>query len=161
MIGGGAFEWVLGQKMFKPTLFILGTLSVLAITMFFFYAWILPYSTANWLVWVIGGIGLVLGLVAGFFLAKLARIGVAALGAWVGVILALIIHEAFLYATHSMVVFYLLVIGLGIVFGLIALWQYKIVLIFGTAFLGSYAMVRGVSLFIGGYPNEFTLISKI
>lgn len=101
MIGGGAFEWVLGQKMFKPTLFLLGTISVLAVTLFFFYAWILPYSTADWLVWLIGGIGLILGLVVGFFLAKLTRVGVAAFGAWIGVILALIIHEAFLYATHS------------------------------------------------------------
>ena len=101
LIVGGGFEWVLGQKMFKPTLFITGTLSVLTIVMFFFYAWVLPYSTASWLVWLIGAIGLILGLVAGFFLAKLAKIGIAALGAWVGVILALIIHEAFLYATHS------------------------------------------------------------
>lgn len=29
------------------------------------------------------------------------------------------------------------------------------------AFIGSFLMVRGVSLYCGGYPNEFTLIYMI
>ncbi len=147
--------------MFRPTLFLVGVLTTLALIMFMFYAWFLPYSTKSWTVWLIGGIALLLGLVVGFFLQKMARIGVCALGAWVGVVVALLIHETFMYATHSKAVFWIMVVGIALVFGLLALWKYKWVLIFGTAFLGSYFMVRAVSLFAGGYPNEFTLIDDI
>ncbi len=50
---------------------------------------------------MIGGVGLILGGIAGYFLTKLVRIGIAALGAWVGVIISLLIHEAFMYAVHQ------------------------------------------------------------
>lgn len=161
MIAGGAFEWALGQKMFKPTLFIIGTFSVFALVMFFFYAWVLPYTTAKWTVWLIGSIGVILGLGVGFVLTKLARIGIAALGAWTGIVIGLIIHEAFMFSVHSQAVFWIMLIGCGAIFGALAFWKHKLVLMFATAFLGSYAMVRGLSLFTGGYPNEFTLISRI
>jgi MFS family permease len=157
----GAFQWSLGQKMFKPTLFIIGLLSTLAIIMFVFYAWFLPYSTKPWTVWLIGSIAILLGLVVGFFFAKMARIGVCALGAWCGVVIALLVHETVMYNTHSKAVFWIMVVGIAAALGALALWKYKWVLIFGTAFIGSYFMVRAASLFIGGYPNEFTLIDDI
>ena len=64
----GAFEWSLGQKMFRPTLFIVGLLSTLGVILFIFYAWFLPHSNKSWTVWLIGTIGLGLGIVVGFFL---------------------------------------------------------------------------------------------
>jgi hypothetical protein len=161
MILVGGFEWGLGQKMFKPTLFIVGTLSVLGFIMLAFYAWFLPVSSATWLVWLIGSVGLILGLIVGFFLTKMVRIGVAALAAWGGVVIALLIHEAFMYHIHSQAVFWVMICGFGAVFALTTLWKYKWVLIFSTSFLGSYLVVRGASLFIGGYPNEFTMINEI
>jgi hypothetical protein len=88
------------------------------------------------------------------------RIGVAALGAWVGVISSLLIHEAFMYSLHQQWLFWLMIIGFGAVFGGVSFWKYKLILIFATAFIGSYMMTRGVSLYIGGYPNEFTLIHQ-
>jgi len=161
MIGIGTFQWALGQKLFKPTLFILGTLSVLCLILFVFYALFLPTGTKSWTIWVIGSVGLLLGLILGFFLTKLVRIGVAALGAWIGVILALLIQSAFMYTIHSNWVFWTMVIGFGVVFGGVGFWQYKLFLMFSTAFIGAYLDVRGASLFIGGYPNEFTMINQI
>lgn len=46
-------------------------------------------------------------------------------------------------------------------FGFVACIRYKLVLIVVTAFNGAYMVIRGISIFAGGYPNEFTLISKI
>ena len=54
-----------------------------------------------------------------------------------------------------------MVIGFGAVFGGVSFWKYKLIMMFATAFLGSYFMVRGVSLYCGGYPNEFTLINMV
>lgn len=161
MIVIGGFQWAFGQKLFKPTLFLIGTISVLGLVLFVFYAVFLPTGSKSWTIWVVGAVGLLLGLILGYFLAKLVRVGVAALGAWIGVILALLIHSAFLYSIHSQAVFLTMLIGFGIVFGGISFWKYKLFLMFGTAFIGSYLSVRGVSLFAGGYPNEFTMINQI
>lgn len=35
------------------------------------------------------------------------------------------------------------------------------IVIISTALIGSYAFVRGLSLLIGGFPNEFTLYQEI
>jgi len=35
------------------------------------------------------------------------------------------------------------------------------VLIITTSLLGSYAIVRSISILFGGYPNEFTLKAKL
>ena len=161
MIIIGGFELSYGLKLFKPTLFIIGTISVVAVILFVFYAWFLPRATAQWVTWVMLAVSTGLGLVFGFFLQKMTRIGVCALGAWGGVALGLLINTTFLYKTNSNTVFYLLVVGLAVVFGLVGLWKYKWVLIGGTAFVGSYVFVRGWSLFIGGFPNEFTIITEI
>ena len=101
MISIGAFIWALGLKPFKPTIFIVFTLSTFFVIMLFFYALILPITTKDRTVWVIGSVGLVLGLIVGFFMTKLARLGVAALGAWIGFVGGLLIHEAFLYHSNQ------------------------------------------------------------
>jgi len=98
LVGLGGFLWTLGHKLVKPTIFSIVLLTVFSLIMVMFYALFLPKTTKEWTIWVIGGVALLLGSIAGFFLAKLVRIGVAALGAWVGVIISLLIHEAFMYA---------------------------------------------------------------
>jgi hypothetical protein len=41
----GAFQWAFGQKLFKPTLFVIGTIVVLGLILFVFYAFFLPTGT--------------------------------------------------------------------------------------------------------------------
>ena len=82
LIGVGTFQWALGQKLFKPSMFLIGVISVLGLVMFVFYAVFLPTGTKEWTIWVLGGIGLILGVIVGYFLTKLVRFGVCALGAW-------------------------------------------------------------------------------
>ena len=65
-----------------------------------FYAIFLPRNTKVWTIWVVGTVSIILGGIAGFFMVKLVRLGVAAIGAWVGIIISLLIHEAFMYALH-------------------------------------------------------------
>ena len=33
-----------------------------------------------------------------------------------------------------------------------------IIIIFATSFIGAYTLIRGISLFAGGFPSEFTVI---
>ena len=52
-------------------------------------------------------------------------------------------------------------IGFALNFGVVAFWKFRLFLIFSTSFIGSYAFIRGISIFIGGFPNEFTIIQEI
>jgi len=40
----------------------------------------------------------------------------------------------------------------------LAYWLQDAIIIFATSFIGAYTFIRGISLFAGGYPNEFTVI---
>lgn len=122
MIGAGGFIWALGNKLFKPTIFVVFAGTVFFLIMLFFYALILPLSTQDWTVWLIGSIGLVLGLIVGFFMTKLARIAIAALGGWIGFISGLLIHEAFLYHTGQQWLLWVICIGLAVIGFVITFW---------------------------------------
>jgi hypothetical protein len=63
-------------------MFLIGVVSVLGLIMFVFYAVFLPTGTKEWTIWVIGSVGVLLGCILGYFLMKLVRLGVCALGAW-------------------------------------------------------------------------------
>lgn len=34
-------------------------------------------------------------------------------------------------------------------------------MIVGTAFIGAYAMMRGIGMYAGGFQNEYTIVSEI
>jgi len=48
-------------------------------------------------------------------------------------------------------------IGCAIIAAVLSFFIYEHVLINMTSFGGAYMLVRGISLYAGGFPNEFTL----
>jgi len=89
------------------------------------------------------------------------RVGVALLAGWGGVMLGLVIYNAFLYKANSNILFWCFIIGMGLVFSIISFFVFEHACILATAFVGSYCVIRGISLYAGHYPNEFTLIDMI
>lgn len=57
--------------------------------------------------------------------------------------------------------FFVTIIGLGTVFAGLSFYIYDHILIGSTSLIGSYAFIRGISLYAGGYPNEFTIAELI
>lgn len=51
-------------------------------------------------------------------------------------------------------------IGFAIIASILSFYFYDRVLILATSFGGSYMLLRGISLYAGGFPNEFTLVEK-
>ena len=49
----------------------------------------------------------------------------------------------------------------GIVLGVLSFIWFDYIVIICTSILGGYLFIRGISLFAGGYPNEFTLYERI
>ena len=57
--------------------------------------------------------------------------------------------------------FWLFIFGLAAISAGLSFVIFDHVLIFSTSLIGSYSFVRGISLYAGGYPNEFTLAELI
>lgn len=61
----------------------------------------------------------------------------------------------------SQALFWVVIAGSGLLLGVISCFVYVQAAIISTAFVGAYMMIRGVSVFLGHFPNELTLIDQI
>lgn len=146
-----------GRKLFKPTICLLGTAAFVCLSLLFFYSVFFNSNTKLWVGWIILTISVVVGVIVGLLLAKASKLGVAVLAGWGGVCLALILYGAFIHKAESQIVFWLFLVGLAALFAGLSLIMFDHILIASTSLIGSYAFVRGISLYAGRYPNEFTL----
>lgn len=109
--------------------------------------------------WVIVGSSAVVGLLVGFAVKKYRSIGVACLAAWGGVAIGLLLTTTFF--VQSPYAKYGIIIGCAIILAFFAFKVEKLVVIAITGLLGSYMIVRGISLYAGGFPNEMALGDEI
>jgi hypothetical protein len=105
----------------------------------------------------------VLGTFVGYLSIKLVTVGMVLLGGLFGAIVGLILFSTIVYRIcdgQSWVLLLTVIIcsaGSGILG-----WHLKSegVIVF-SSLIGSYMIVRAVSWFVGGYPNEWTLFQQI
>ena len=85
------------------------------------------------------------------------------LGASLGFSISTFVYDAILplIKWDAQLLYYVTVVACCILFALIALCVVKHVLIFGTAIIGGYLIIRGSSLIIGKYPNESQLLDLV
>lgn len=160
-IVGGAFFCFLGKKLFKAAIFVVTAILTVFAILLLFYTTFLKDTTENWVGWVVLVCSILIGLVAGFFVMKLERLGAALLAGWGGFLLGMMLNEMAFYKVGSVALFWSLAIGCAIIAAVLSFFLFEHVLIIGTAFGGAYMLVRGVSMYAGGFPNEFTLISQV
>lgn len=106
-------------------------------------------------------IGLALAVGAGYVLFKLEKVGATIVAVACGFFVGTALYNTLFFWTNE---FYLLMgmnIGFSILFGYLSWVLFEKVLIVGTALLGSYAFVRGISMFAGHFPNEIDLMQKL
>jgi len=94
-------------------------------------------------------------------LFKCQKLGAAVLGGWGGFLLGILLNTTVLFLANSEVLFWITTVLCAIVGAVCAFFFFETVVISATAFSGSYLFVRGFSLYIGGYPNEFTLAEAL
>lgn len=92
---------------------------------------------------------------------KCQKLGAAVLGGWGGFLLGILLNTTVLFLANSEVLFWITTVLCAIVGAVCAFFFFETVVISATAFSGSYLFVRGFSLYIGGYPNEFTLAEAL
>lgn len=65
------------------------------------------------------------------------------------------------FVIGSAVWYWIIIVVLALVFAVLAFFTEKHVIMFVTSFVGSYSLIRGISLYAGGFPNEVELHNEI
>lgn len=103
-----------------------------------------------------------LGVLAGWFIYKIERVGITLLGAAAGFLGGFLLYTfVFIQWLQSSILLGVLA-GLGaIILGYLT-WKFqRLLVVYLSAFIGAYAFVRGISIFGGHYPSEVELYGQI
>jgi len=164
LIVAGIFFCFFGRKFVKVSEILAGVVLVLFLSLFLLFSYLqIQYNTVVF--WVIIGVSVALGILAGWFISKLEWLPPAILGGALGYILGYVIYNAFLkyIKTQPLVVFWT-TIGCCIIVGVIlGICLSRHIMIISTAVLGGYAIIRGASFMLGHFPDEqqvFDLIQQ-
>ncbi|OQR80593.1 hypothetical protein ACHHYP_17443 [Achlya hypogyna] len=149
----GLIATFFGYKLVRPCIFLAGF--VIGSVVFFLiaeriFANASYIDTACWIAFAVGG------LLVGSFVLWLYKVGIFAVGALAGVLLATQIHNSFgylLYPSHPNTVLIILLVVFGLALGLVALKLERPFLVFASSAFGAVAAVWGIGFFAGGYPN--------
>lgn len=113
------------------------------------------HETSKTVFWiVIGSFGLI-SLCLGYAFYKLQKFGVIILGLVAGVLIAHIVTSAVLISNRY--VWWIITIACPVTLGFFSCMCQKNIRIVFTALIGSYAVTRGISSYLGGFPNEMEL----
>ncbi len=102
------------------------------------------------------------GLAAGWFVKKTARIAKTVLGCIGGFMASILVYGLVLgqFLQNPWIVFLLMLAG-TVLGGYLVYKFEKNILIQLTAFVGSYSIIRGLGLVFGGYISEFSIIGEL
>ena len=124
----------------------------------------LPSGCAEWIIWVMLAVGLIIGIVLGIIVYKYHEKVIAILaGAISGFFLGQFLYSLFgnqIPANGVLMNVIFVVVSIGILIA-VACFLKDTIVIFATSFIGSYCFIRGISLFAGSFPDEFTIIDLV
>lgn len=157
----GVYNILLGGKMFRVTILLFGIISTVAFVFFLLFFILEIEDMSQLLIWLWLFSSISLGAVIGYFMTRIIKVGVCVIGWWTGLVFAILLDSLIFNRFHMAFFLYFLIAIFVALFGLLAYKYYQYVLIFSSAILGSYFLVRGSSLLIGGYPNEMDLLDQL
>jgi hypothetical protein len=147
-----------GKQLFAGICFLVGSFISATLLLLLYYSQFVTADTKIGWIWTVSVVCILLGLVGGYILYKLQRIAGAILAAWGGFMISMLIASTFL--KNSSIAFWLFNFIIALVCAVVSYFAYYHTVIISTGFIGSYLLVRGVSLFTGGFPNELEYIKK-
>ena len=156
----GLFNCILGKKFAKHTAFLL-CVFIVTILVLVFSQYVLPSGCAEWIIWVMFAVGIILGCTAGYFTFKYHEKVMALLtGGISGFFIGQFLYSLFgnqIPANGIVINIVFVVVSIGVMIA-IAYFFKKFIIIFATSFIGAYCFIRGISLFAGGFPDEITVM---
>jgi hypothetical protein len=114
-----------------------------------------------WLAIVCLIIGLALGGLTGLLLYKTWMVGACVLAAIAGVFGMIALYNLLFAATDNFWILLVMIIGGAVGAVILTRKYFDMLVMISTSVLGSYSLVRGISMFAGGFPNELVLMDKL
>jgi hypothetical protein len=163
MILVGLYLGILGKKLFKVSICMIGGVVFTLVASLLLFTVFLDRSSPNSTGWIIMGVCGFVSIFVGLALAYFFHIGAAVAGGWGGVVLGLILYNSFVYKidTNGQVVFWIFIVLMGGIFAALAFWMFWHVIIVSTSLAGAYSVMRGISIYAGGFPGELEIIDLI
>jgi hypothetical protein len=155
----GLFLAFFGNKFVNAVIYIIATAALFLIVSNLFFTLFLEKVKTKWVQWTIVGVIFVAANLVAFVLIKFRRWAVAALAAFGGALVGILLSSTF--AIGSAGGYYGIVIGMAVVFFIVTFFIEQKMIIFITSFVGSYCLIRGISVYAGGFPNEIQLHDQI
>jgi hypothetical protein len=155
----GLFFSFFGNKFVNIVIFLTGTAAILIIgaSLFMNYA-LAKVSSQVWL-WVSFVVILLVAMGIGALLVKFRKYGIGLFAAWGGVMLGFLVTTTF--AVMNVYAYWAIIVAAAIAMFFVAVKVEKTVIILLTAFIGSYAFIRGISLYAGHFPSETELHNEL
>ena len=88
-------------------------------------------------------------------MVKFRKWGIAILAGWGGIMVGFLITSTFVITKPP--AYWATIVGCGAAFAILAFFIETGVIMFVTSFAGSYFLIRGISLYAGGFPNEMEI----
>lgn len=149
-----------GLKFINFTVFTVTATAGTAVSGMFLYQFT-DVTASQWIFWVLFFVCLVLGLAMGYAALKLEKVAIFLVGGVLG-----FIGGDLLYMTviHPMLtqpvnpnIFRIVVIVCVLIAGFLAFFLFETVFIVATSLIGSYMIIRCVSIFVGHFPAEINV----
>ncbi|CDW77915.1 UNKNOWN [Stylonychia lemnae] len=107
-------------------------------------------------------VALGLAVFVGFFIKRIQRTGLTALGAVAGFFVGFLLYTFVFIQWLQHVGLLIASCGIGaLLFGFLAYKFDRHIIIYLTSFIGAYAFIRGISMYAGKFPNEIFLIQQL
>jgi hypothetical protein len=155
----GLFLAFFGNKFVNAVIYIMATLAAFFAGSMLFFQLFMKNVEKQWIQWVIIGLIFVGANLIGMVLVKTRKYGIAVLAGFGGAMLGLIITTTFVVGSST--AWYGIVIGTAAVMACLAFYIEAQIIMLVTSFAGSYFVIRGISLYAGGFPSETELQKEI
>lgn len=160
----GIFLCFFGYKFYNVLCLIAGVLLVSFVVLFLILSnFNIQYSTVEF--WILILVVLIVGLIVGFIFLKyeLHFVIDMIIAGFAGFLLGLFLYNFFFNQINfsPKVVYFSCIVFSIILLEFLILMFRKFMIIFCTSYNGAYAMVRGASFMIGGFPSEKEIMDLI
>jgi hypothetical protein len=94
------------------------------------------------------------------------KFGLFILGGWLGATTGMMIYNAVLSSligntTSAQTIFIIYMAIFVVAGGLLTMWLYNHAMAIGSSIVGAYALIRGLGVFIGDFPNEYLVYLEL
>jgi hypothetical protein len=162
LLAFGIFFCFFGTKFVTIVQFLTGVVLVTGLAFYLIFVYIhIAYTALEF--WLICLLCLVLGILAGYFIAKIETLAPTILAGCLGYISGAVLYNlVFKFIKYdASVVYWVTIASTVVLLVVLACFMPTHFIIIPTAFIGAFCAMKGMSTMIGGFPDERYIVQLI